>query len=141
MRRWLLDTGPLVAYVDAGDPAHEIVATALDGFTGRLNTTGAVLTEAMQLVAADPSGSELLVEFLIASRAEIAETTRPVELLAAVRLMRKYRDIPMDYADATLVLLADQLGVTEILTLDLRGFSIYRTPRGKAFRLLLPRHR
>ena len=43
----------------------------------------------------------------------------------------------MDFADATLVLLADELAVTEIVTLDRRGFSTYRTPKGKGFRLVL----
>ncbi len=46
-------------------------------------------------------------------------------------------DIPMDYADATLVLLADGLEVWEILTLDRRGFSTYRTKGRRAFRLVL----
>jgi predicted nucleic acid-binding protein len=41
----------------------------------------------------------------------------------------------MDFADATLVLLAGTLGITDIVTLDRRGFSTYRTSRGKAFRL------
>ena len=50
--------------------------------------------------------------------------------------MSKYSDTPMDFADATLVLLAEELGVTEILTLDRRGFSTYRTAKRKGFRLL-----
>jgi uncharacterized protein len=52
-------------------------------------------------------------------------------------LMTRYEDTPMDFADATLVLLAEELGVTDILTLDRRGFSTYRTATGKAFRLRL----
>ena len=51
--------------------------------------------------------------------------------------MSKYSDTPMDFADATLVLLAEELGVAEILTLDRRGFTAYRTRKGKAFRLVL----
>jgi len=51
--------------------------------------------------------------------------------------MEKYSDVPMDYADATLVLLAEHLGVFEILTLDRRGFSAYRSSRGKRFSLVL----
>jgi predicted nucleic acid-binding protein len=50
--------------------------------------------------------------------------------------MRKYADTPMDFADATLVLLADATGILEILTLDRRGFSTYRTSKGKRFRLM-----
>jgi len=44
----------------------------------------------------------------------------------------------MDYADATLVLLAERLGVFEILTLDYRGFTVFRSSKGKSFSLVLP---
>jgi predicted nucleic acid-binding protein len=51
--------------------------------------------------------------------------------------MARYFDTPMDFADSTLLLLADDLRAYEILTLDRRGFSTYRTPRGKVLRLVL----
>ena len=63
--------------------------------------------------------------------------TKPADIVAAAELMSKYSDTPMDFADATLVLLAEGLGVVEILTLDRRGFTAYRTRKGKAFRLVL----
>ena len=50
--------------------------------------------------------------------------------------MAKYFDTPMDYADATLVLLADRLEVLDILTLDRRGFSVYRTRKRQALKIL-----
>ena len=139
--RWLIDTVPLVAYVDAADPAHESVAAVLDTFTGRLQTTSAVVTEALHMVSADLDGPEILVEFLLSTATEVAEVGRPGQLQAAVGLMKKYRDTPMDFADATLVLLGDRLSVLDILTLDRRGFLTYRAASGKAFRLVLPRIR
>jgi hypothetical protein len=51
--------------------------------------------------------------------------------------MEKYDDTPMDFADATLVLLAEALQVRDVLTLDRRGFSTYRTTKRHAFRLVL----
>ena len=51
--------------------------------------------------------------------------------------MEKYADTPMDFADATLVLLAEALGQNEILTLDRRGFTVFRTRRGRQFRRVL----
>jgi predicted nucleic acid-binding protein len=51
--------------------------------------------------------------------------------------MAKYADTPMDFADATLIGAADDLGVVDIATLDRRGFSTYRTSTGKRFRLVL----
>lgn len=141
MKQWLLDTGPLVAYLDASDPSHEIVVDSLDDFSGRLHTTSAVVTEAMHLVAGASGGPELLVDFLVSTQTHIAEMMRPAHLRAAVALMNKYADTPMDFADATLVLLAEELGVVEILTLDRRGFTTYRTARSKAFRLILESQR
>ena len=51
--------------------------------------------------------------------------------------MEKYPDTPMDFADATLVLLSEALECREIFTLDRRGFSAYRTRAGEPFRLVL----
>jgi predicted nucleic acid-binding protein len=137
--RWLIDTGPLVAYADSADAAHDVVTAALNGFTGRLYTTAAVVTEAMHLVADDARGPSTLAGFLVASGTEVAALTAPRDLQEAVQLMDKYRDTPMDFADATLVLLAGRLGVTEIATLDRRGFDTYRAAGKKPFRLVLPR--
>ena len=136
MKRWLIDAGPLVAYVDEADPAHQSVVDALDGFRGHLHTTSAVVTEAMHLVAEDPEGPGLLVEFLIATGTTVADVGSRGELQAAVKLMMKYQDTPMDFADATMVLLSDRLAVTDILTLDRRGFATYRTAKGRSFRVL-----
>jgi predicted nucleic acid-binding protein len=113
------------------------VAACLAGFAGRLHTTSAVVTEAMHMVSGHADGSDTLVEFLLATATDIAGAMRPAGLRSAVSAMRKYRDTPMDFADATLVLLAEELGVREILTLDRRGFSTYRTSRGGAFHLVL----
>jgi hypothetical protein len=51
--------------------------------------------------------------------------------------MEKYLDTPMDFADATLLLLAEILGLDDIFTLDRRGFAAYRTRDGRALRLVL----
>ena len=137
MKRWLIDTGPLVAYLDADDPAHGAVAECLDAFTGRLMTTSAVVTEAMHFVAASHDGASLLVRFIEATRTEVFDLCGPPELGEAARLMERYADTPMDFADATLVLLAEGLDVHEILTLDRRGFTSYRTRQRKALKLVL----
>ena len=137
MRLWLLDTGPLVAYLDARDQAHVKADECLSAFTGTLATTGAVITEAMYFVSATTEGPEALANFAHAAGLLVYDCAQPSQLKVAARLMRKYADIPMDFADATLVLLADQLSTVEVITLDRRGFSAYRTSRGKSFRLIL----
>jgi predicted nucleic acid-binding protein len=134
---WLIDTGPLVAYLDAADTAHAKVAACLDDFSGHLVTTSAVITEAMHLVSVAPGGARLLVEFVAASRTAIHDLCQVPELREAALLMEKYSDTPMDFADATLVLLAEAFGVGDIVTLDRRGFATFRTRQRRGFRLVL----
>ena len=137
MVTWLIDTGPLVAFFDRGDPAHEAVRNRLADFRGRLCTTGAVICEAMHFLPDVSDGPEKLSEFILSSSMDIFECTRPDQMQAAVALMKRYRDTPMDFADATLVCLAEVLSTIDILTLDRRGFRAYRTSARKSFNLLL----
>ena len=137
MKVWVLDTGPLVAYLDGRDSAHAAVAACVDGFAGRFVTTSAVITEAMHFVSESREGAKALASFAQAVGLLVYECAHPTQIGAAAALMDKYSDTPMDFADATLVLLADQLDVVDVLTLDRRGFRTYRTSRGTPFRLVL----
>jgi predicted nucleic acid-binding protein len=131
----LLDTGPLVAYLDARDPSHDEAVACIDSFSGQFHTTAAVITEAMHFVSAAADGAALLAEFVGASRTRVHDFAQPPDLRAAAALMAKYSDTPMDFADATLVLLAERIDVVDVLTLDRRGFSAYRTPSGRALQI------
>lgn len=137
MKLWLLDTGPIVAFLDARDEEHERVVAAFDAFAGRFVATSAVVVEAMHFLGSVRSGAALLVEFLLASQTEIHECTSVEGLTEAAELMAKYADTPMDFADATLVLLAKRLRIHAVCTLDRRGFRTYRIGRRKAFKLVL----
>jgi predicted nucleic acid-binding protein len=92
-------------------------------------------------LAVDRRGPALLAEFVAQSRMQIFDFTDAEALAEAARRMEKYADTPMDYADATLVLLAERLGVFEILTLDYRGFTVFRSAKGKSFSMVLPHPR
>src|SRR5439155_20565280 len=117
MKAWLVDTGPFVSYLDRKDPAHTSIADLLHNFKGRLLTTAAVIGEVMYFVSELPGGPLSFAEFLIASSTQIVSLTTPPEVLAAAELMHQYRDMPMDFADATLVLLGDESGTAGILIL------------------------
>ena len=137
MITWLLDTGPVVAYLDVADPTHSQVAAVLAPFRGQLVTTSAVITEAMHFLADVPSGPRRLADLVATNAIAIYDLAQPADLRSAVALMEKYADTPMDFADATLLLLADALAVVEVVTLDRRGFSTYRTSDGRRLRLVL----
>lgn len=61
----------------------------------------------------------------------------PDALLDLKRLMRRYANLPMDLADASLVWLGNQIGLLEVVTLDDRDFAVYRNAAGEPFRNLL----
>jgi predicted nucleic acid-binding protein len=137
LKTWIIDTGPLVAYLDARDQAHDEVSARWDDFPGRLVTTSAVVTEAMHFVSSTREGARLLAELAAASALESYDLSDPANLLEAAELMEKYADTPMDFADATLLLLAEALDLEDVFTLDRRGFSTYRTRNGRALRMVL----
>ncbi len=124
----LLDTGPIVAILNRRDPDHARCAAFLQTFRGRLVTTEAVLTEAVYLLSRIRGGAEACLEFFIRGGAEIIPQSR-ASLTRARELMQRYGDVPMDFADATLVVVAEEAEIRDICTLDVRGFSTYRLGR------------
>ena len=135
MRNVLLDTGVLVALLDRSEKNHLRCVEFLKTFEGRLFSTEPVLTEAVYLCSAARSGQRLCIEFFLKG-AVVLVPQSPESLSRAIFLMEKYANVPMGFADATLVVLAEETGTEEILTLDLRGFQTYRISGRKPFKLL-----
>lgn len=137
MKTWLLDTGPLVAVLDHGDPSHGRVTRAFASLRGRLVTTGAVLTEAFYLLRFAASGAERMVDFIEATEIEVADVFALDSLRRVISLMTKYSDQPMDFADASLVVMAEERSHEGIMTLDERGFRAYRFRGKRRFNLVI----
>ncbi len=131
MRRVLADTGPLVALFDADDRDHGRVVEFLRTFSGVLGTTWPVVTEVTHLL---DFSLDKQVEFLDwVSRGGVAVAEIGTQDLAPIAaLMKKYGDTPMDFADATLVFVADRTNTPQIMTLD-DDFYVYRIRGNKAF--------
>lgn len=134
---YLVDTGALIALFDRKDPAHHLIRHGWAPLIGRFITTGAVITEALHFLQPIPGGAEALASFLRQGLVVIDDAFEQSRIDAAVGLMARYRDIPMDFADATLVLLAERLSTPNILTLDERGFRTFRFSGKRSFRLVL----
>lgn len=128
----LLDTGPIVATLDAGDQWHARCVDLWDTVLDRCLTTEAVVTEACHLAARGRAAAALPLEFLLAAGIPIVGLESGLQRHAA-RLMNRYAQLPMDYADAGLVALADALDVATVFTVDRRGFGTYRRARGGRF--------
>lgn len=139
MKPVLLDTGPVVALLDRADPSHAFVKAGFSALPGRrpLLTTGAVVTEVMFHLQDSIGGPERAAGFLADAGVRVEDVFTGLRLQAAVVLMEQYGDTPMDFADATLVVLAAHFGAGDILTLDERGFRTYRYQGKRSFHLLL----
>jgi len=130
----LLDTGPLVALLDASERRHVDCAAIFSAWRGAVVTTEPVVTEAAYLLSSAGADSTLPIQFCLRGGAVVKAWT-DTRAARAGELMRKYRDIPMDYADATLVALAEELDTPNAFTLDLRGFRTYRWKMRRAFKI------
>ena len=132
----LVDAGPLIALIDRGEADHARCVSALAHVTLPLVTTWPALTEAMYLLgeAAGWAGQEALWRLIDRGDLEVADTS-PAERSRMRTLMDKYRDLPMDLADASLVAFAEELGSSRIFTLD-SDFHVYRLPRGRSFTVI-----
>lgn len=131
----LLDTGAFVALVDRSETRHADCVAVLDQWSGRIVTTEAVLTETLYLVGPRWQAQKVCLEFLLRGAFLLVPQSQ-ASLKRISVLMEKYRNVPMDYADATLVALGEELGTDLVFTLDRRGFSAYRLNQRKAFQLV-----
>jgi hypothetical protein len=136
MRSLLLDTGALVALLDRSERDHPRCVKALKTFSGEILTTEPVLTEALYLLGPSVRAQKTCMEFLLKGGATLVPQS-PASLSRAAVLMEKYSDVPMDFADATLVVLAEETGTEEVFTLDRKGFAAYRIRGRKGF-IIMP---
>ena len=135
MRRVLADTGPIVAILSRRDQYHRVCVDALREMPGPLFTCWPVITEAAWLLRRDADAIQQLLNSIDAGLFEmLALTTADAKPISSI--MKKYRDIRIQLADAALVHLAARDRVDTVFTLDRRDFSVYRLPRGKSFRIL-----
>ncbi len=121
----ILDTGPWVALIDRSESKHDICVEWLRGHTGKLYSTEAVLTEVLYLLNFSLKAQLSALDFVLESAVEIIPAS--VESLRRSKdLIEKYSDLPMDYADATIVCLAVDSGINNVISLDRKDFSVYR---------------
>ena len=125
----LLDTGGLVSLLDRSQSHHAEFVRFFERWRGPVVSTEAVLTEATHLLGKVPGGPQACCDFFIQGGALLVPSS-PASLRRCRELIDAYRDLPMDFADATLVALAEEVGTQVVLTTDRRDFAVYRI-RGK----------
>jgi len=129
VRSILVDAGPLIAMLDRSDNNHRQVKRFLEKFRARVPTTWPVLAEACHFL---PERTQISFLRWAAAGGLGVVGLHETALSEIANWKEKYRDLPMDLADASLLWVAEQTGIMDILTIDLRDFSAYRLANGKA---------
>jgi hypothetical protein len=126
----LVDTGPLVALFDPRDRSHRRCRSIFAGLDDDLLSTLPVLTEASHLLGPATAGFRR-VRDLVTSGGLTLDLLSSGSVGRAFELMEQYADQEMDFADASLVAVAEARGMSTVWTLDERDFSVYRIRRGR----------
>jgi uncharacterized protein len=133
--RMLIDAGPLIALGDADDQWHEPCRELTRQIADDLVTVWPAVAEAMYMLGRVAGGQDRLWKWLVGDGPEIAPLDR-ADLPRMCELMHKYRDLPMDLADAAIVRVAERERIRRVFTIDRRDFELYRPSRLGRFEIL-----
>lgn len=131
----LLDTGALVSLLDRSQTLHGACTRLFESWEGPVVSTEAVLTESAHLLGRVHGGQQACLDFFLAGGAVLVPCSASA-LRRSRELIDKYADLPMDYADSTLVVLAEALGTNLVFSTDRRDFEVYRIDGRKRFRIV-----
>lgn len=135
----LADTGPLVALFDRTDNYHAQVMAFMGQFNGGLVSNWVIVTEVCYLLGFSVAAQLGFLEWMARGGLKLVELEEPA-LRHIPQAMDKYRDRPMDLADASLIALSMQTGIRDIITFD-TDFDFYRLPDRTKMKNLLAKSR
>lgn len=127
MRRCLIDAGPMIALFDKDDDYHKPVLKLISSFEGRLVTSWAVITEVLHMLDFNVNVQIDFLKWVERDAIEIPVLNKG-HISRITELSEKYSDIPMDFADATLMVISETEKINEIITID-SDFHVYRNIR------------
>ena len=122
----LIDAGPLIALFDSSERHHKGVQAFLKAHPYRYVSTLAVFTEVSHMLDFSAKAQHDFYEWVMYKGVIISDIHQN-DMPRLLELTEKYADLPMDFADATLVITAEKTSIREIISLD-RDFDIYRLP-------------
>lgn len=120
----LIDAGPLIALFDRDDKYHDKIKDYIKGNKVKFVSTIAVITEVTHMLDFNVRAQIGFLEW-ISQEGIIIHDINQKEIIRIIELSKKYHDVPMDFADATLVVAAEQTGIREIISID-SDFEIYK---------------
>lgn len=135
----LIDAGPIIAYFDKDDELHRGAQQFISKFRGQFITTTAVITEVMWQLRSDHRVQNEFLLLLSRGLFRNEALTAP-DFARIAELNQQYCDLPPDFADLSLVSIAERLNISDIVSID-REFDVYKSRQGHnsiPFRRILP---
>lgn len=132
----LVDSGPLVAVLSVRDKHHRWARSHCEALQEPLHTCEAVLSETFFLLRNAPCAPDRLAK-LLERGIVLVDFGLPDHLPRVLDLMRSYRDVPMSFADACLVCMAEGVGDAKVFTTD-SDFRTYRKNKRQVIPLISP---
>jgi len=129
MKISLIDAGPLIALFDGNDLHHQRVLEFLKHYTGQLLTCWPVITEVCYMLDYHSQVRSNFLNWVLRGGLELVNL-KSEQLVGIDEKMIKYSDLPADFADATLLEIAETRNIQYIVSLD-RDFDIYRLKTGQ----------
>ncbi len=125
MKNILIDAGPIIALFNKNDKYHVEIIKFLKEIDGPLVTSWMVVTEVSHMLSFNVNVQIDFLKWIELGGLQVEDICL-FDLKRVIELSEKYSDIPMDLADASLVILSENLGIKEIITID-SDYYIYRT--------------
>jgi len=122
----LIDAGPIIALFDKDDNFHKKVVSFIKGKHFKFIRTIAVITEVSHMLDFSTEAQIAFLEWIM-KEGVIIEEVHQNDIARILELTKKYRDLPMDFADASLVITAEKTGIRKVIIID-SDFDIYRLP-------------
>jgi predicted nucleic acid-binding protein len=122
----LIDAGPIIALFDKDDTYHDKIIQFIKDKEYRFITTTAVVTEVSHMLDFNINVQIQFLEWIEKEGIKLLEI-RQKDIAEIIEMTKKYKDRPMDFADATLVIAAKRTGIKKIISID-SDFDIYRLP-------------
>jgi predicted nucleic acid-binding protein len=125
MKNTLIDASPMIALFNKDDKYHTKIIDFLKIYKGILTTSWPVITEVSYMLSYNTNVQIDFLKWINRGGVKI-ENIGELDIKRIIELSQKYSDIPMDLADATLIIISKRLNIEDIITID-ADYYIYRT--------------
>ena len=132
MKKIIVDAGPFIALFDKDDKYHKDIKNLISRLNYKYITTWPVITEVTHLLDFNTNVQIDFLKWINLGGVEIFNL-EIIHLSRMIKLSEKYIDLPMDFADASLVIVAEELGLNEIIAID-SDYDVYRLINKKQFK-------